>query len=217
MGEFVVVGAGGHARACIEVLNEIGLKPEFCISHVGHQDPVLGIEVLPENEAIDSLHREGIREFFVAIGSNQERIRLAELWTQSGYHLFSIVSPSAHVARSASIGLGVLVMPHTVVGSQVTLNDLSILNTGAIVEHDSDVGYGAHVAPGSVLGGRVSIGHRTLIGIGSTVIDGLSIGEDIVLGAGAVAVRNLTIPGTYVGVPARLIDHGESIKSDSEG
>ena len=40
---------------------------------------------------------------------------------------------------------------------------------------------------------------------GASVIDGIRVGDDVVLGAGAVATGTLLEAGTYVGVPARRV------------
>jgi hypothetical protein len=54
---------------------------------------------------------------------------------------------------------------------------------------------------------RVSypLGQRVVVGAGATVIDGIRVGDDVVLGAGAVATRDLLEAGTYVGIPARRL------------
>ena len=200
----MIVGAGGHAKACIEVLDQLSMRPEYCVSISTGPQQVLGIDVISEEEAIATLHDQGIHQFFTAIGDNQTRCRTAELWKQQAFTPISIVSPTANVAKTASIGFGVLVMSNAVIGSQVKLEDFAIVNSSGIVEHESLIGYGAHVAPGSVLGGNVTLGDRSLMGIGSVAIDGSTIGKDIIVGAGAVVVSDLTTPGTYMGVPARL-------------
>jgi acetyltransferase-like isoleucine patch superfamily enzyme len=54
------------------------------------------------------------------------------------------------------------------------------------------------------LGGSVSIGARALVGIGSTVLPGLKVGDDAVVGGGAVVVRSVPAGATVVGVPATV-------------
>ena len=47
------------------------------------------------------------------------------------------------------------------------------------------------------------------IGVGAVVRDFVQIGSNIVVGAGAVVVKDLLEPGTYVGCPARLLTHNQ--------
>ncbi len=51
------------------------------------------------------------------------------------------------------------------------------------------------------------IGARTWIGIGGIISNNISLCGDVVIGAGAVVVRNIDKAGTYVGVPARKISN----------
>ena len=55
------------------------------------------------------------------------------------------------------------------------------------------------------MAGTVSVGTGTWIGIGSAVINNIGITGNCIIGAGAVVTRDITEPGTYVGVPARKI------------
>jgi len=41
--------------------------------------------------------------------------------------------------------------------------------------------------------------------VGTAVINNITIGDGVTVGAGAAVVKNLTETGTYVGVPARKI------------
>jgi acetyltransferase-like isoleucine patch superfamily enzyme len=49
----------------------------------------------------------------------------------------------------------------------------------------------------------VEIGEGTWIGAGSTISNNVTICPGCVIGAGAVVVKDIDIPGTYIGVPAR--------------
>jgi len=49
-----------------------------------------------------------------------------------------------------------------------------------------------------------------MLGAGATVRDGRCIGDDIVIGAGAVVVSDLIQPGVYVGVPAKSLQRASA-------
>jgi UDP-N-acetylbacillosamine N-acetyltransferase len=57
--------------------------------------------------------------------------------------------------------------------------------------------------PGAKILGTAKIGSRCRIGTNSTILPGIEICDDVVIGAGAVVTKNITEPGTYVGVPAK--------------
>ena len=49
----------------------------------------------------------------------------------------------------------------------------------------------------------MSIGDNTWIGAGATISNNIHICEGCMIGAGAVVVKDIDLPGTYIGVPAR--------------
>jgi acetyltransferase-like isoleucine patch superfamily enzyme len=55
------------------------------------------------------------------------------------------------------------------------------------------------------IAGNVSIGECVEIGVGTKVIQGKSIGDNSIIGAGAVVVRDIPANCTAVGVPAKPI------------
>ena len=57
----------------------------------------------------------------------------------------------------------------------------------------------------SNLGGNVRIGKGSWIGIGSSIIQGIKIGEEVLLGAGSVVIKDLPDTVKAVGNPAKII------------
>ena len=53
--------------------------------------------------------------------------------------------------------------------------------------------------------GTVTVGSHTWVGIGATISNNLTVCSHCMIGAGAVVVRDISTPGTYVGVPARRL------------
>ncbi|RYG21463.1 MAG: hypothetical protein EON93_25905 [Burkholderiales bacterium] len=62
-----------------------------------------------------------------------------------------------------------------------------------------------HVAVNAAVGGRSRLGRRVLLGAGAVVINGVSVCDDVLIGAGSTVVADILKPGTYVGSPARRI------------
>lgn len=203
MNRLLVIGAGGHGCVVAEVALSTGKW-----SSVFHLDDRLrspqlsvGTDVRGRISDLDSIIQEG-DQVIVAVGDNETRLRLHD--GISGRSPFaSIVAPEATLSRSASLGDGCILMPRSVVNAGASIDQACLLNTGSIIEHGVWLGRGVHVGPGAILGGDARIGARSLIGIGASVLPGVSLANDVILGAGAVAVSDIDKPGTYSGAPAR--------------
>jgi UDP-perosamine 4-acetyltransferase len=162
--DVVVVGSGGHALVCIDVLRAAGRRVVGCVHVEGRQVevdvPVLGtVEHLGEIVTDDTA-------VFVAVMENRARQMLTSEVTSLGARLVTAISPHAVVSPSARIGAGALLLPGTVVAAKATIGDGAIVNANAAVDHEGSIGAFAHVAPGASLAGYVTVGDGALIGVG---------------------------------------------------
>lgn len=200
----LVVGAGGHARVCIEALADSGYEVVGCVSRDGTgvnglPCPVLGNDV--DLEVIAT--RAGATHVFVGVGDNLTRERITARCRANGMTPVNAISRFAMVSPAAELGSGVAVLAGAVVNSSAIIADGAIVNTRASVDHDVYVGPFAHVAVGVALAGGVTVGERALLGVGSCVVPLARIGADAVVGAGAAVVGDVAPGVTVVGVPAR--------------
>ena len=53
--------------------------------------------------------------------------------------------------------------------------------------------------------GRIDIGDNVFVGANTTLLPGITIGSDVVVGAGSVVTKDLPGNAVYAGVPARFI------------
>lgn len=60
---------------------------------------------------------------------------------------------------------------------------------------------------GDVLGssGKVKIGNNVFIGMNSIILKGVTICDDVIIGAGSLVNKNISEPGVYAGNPAKFI------------
>ena len=63
-----------------------------------------------------------------------------------------------------------------------------------------------HICPGVNLAGSVSVEQLSHIGIGSSIIQGINVGEECLVGAGSVVIKDIPSKKKVVGVPAKNIN-----------
>lgn len=207
----VIVGAGGHARVVAEALalsDTAGSQP--LAGHIALQADMSGRlgRFLGDDSQLPYLARScrfviGIG-FVDAAGAQRRRIlleRLAELSAS----LVTVIHPQAMVSPSAELAAGVFVAMGAVVGTGARVGRSAIINSAAVVDHDCVIAPNVHIATGARLAGGVSVGEDVLVGAGSVLIQGLRIGACAVIGAGTVAIRAVGPCEVMVGNPQRPI------------
>jgi sugar O-acyltransferase (sialic acid O-acetyltransferase NeuD family) len=165
---------------------------------------VLGLPVLGSTASLVRL-ADQFRDAIVAVGDSRKRLFLISELENLGYGVPVIVHPRATVSLFAKLAAGTVVMAGAVVNPDASVGKGGIINTGACVDHDCRLGAGVHVCPGVSLAGNVTVGDRTWLGIGSCAKQGVVIGCDVVVGAGATVVCNVGDGLTVVGTPARAL------------
>jgi UDP-perosamine 4-acetyltransferase len=203
----LLIGAGGHARVCLEALRDMGdLEVIGAVSADGTGVAGLGVPVLGmESDVYNITESELYITLCVAIGDNATRSAVTRRLTESGQNITQAISRFAMISSTASCGDGVQLLPGAVVNAATELGAGTIVNTNASIDHDCQVGEFVHVAPGVAIGGGVTIGDLAFIGLGARVLPGLTIGAGAIVGAGAVVIADVPPGVTVVGVPARIL------------
>lgn len=190
----LLIGAGGHARACIDVIE---LEGRFEVAgllgvpeEVGRI--VLGYSIIgSDDDLVSAASRIGCALVTVGqIKSPRLRIELFTRLTQVGCALPTIVSPRGYVSKHATIGAGSIVMHGAVVNAGATIGNNCILNSLALIEHDSQVSDHCHVSTLAAVNSGVRIGAGTFVGSGVTVRQGVRIGTNCVIGMGQRIFRD---------------------------
>jgi len=190
----IIIGAGGHGRVCADVARKMGVWEEILFAD-DHAPESFPYPIVGNTD--EAAKREA--DFFVAIGNASIRKRV----TAKLKSVVTLIHPSAVIGERAVIGEGTLIAAGAVVAPDAVIGKGAIVNTQASVDHDCVIGDYVHVSVGAHLCGTVHVGENTWIGAGATVINNIDICPDCFIGAGAVAVKSITVPGTYIGVPAK--------------
>jgi len=167
------------------------------------QDIAFFDDRLPDN-SINNIKSAPNNSFdiFIAIGKNVVRQKLQDEFSLLGFNIVNIVHPSAIIANSAIIGEGSLLAAGAIINPDTKVGRGCIINTGATVDHDCELKDFVHISPGVNLAGSVCVGNRSWAGIGSCVIENIIIGDDVIIGAGAVVISHVDNNKKVFGVPA---------------
>ena len=195
MDEIILIGAGGHARACIDVIELAGT---FKIAGLVAKDEAdfnenIGYPIIGTDQDLQDL-RGDYKLALVTVGqikSAATRIRLFNKLNDLKYELPVIISPRSYVSSNCKIGAGTIIMHDAVVNTKAKVGNNCIINNKALIEHDAIVGDHCHIATGAIINGEVAVGNETFIGSGALTRQAISIGENCVIGAGVVLKNDI--------------------------
>ena len=195
MDKILLIGAGGHARSCIDVIETVD---QFEIVGLIEKDEEingdnLGYPVIGTDNDLQDL-RQQYKNTLITVGQIKAptiRIKLYQLLKKLGFTLPVVISSNAYVSKHAQIGEGTIIMHGVIVNANAKIGKNCIINNRALIEHDAIIGNNCHITTGAIINGEVNVGDETFIGSGVITKQCISIGNSCIIGAGVVLKSNV--------------------------
>lgn len=192
--DIVIVGIGGHAGMCIDILSQDGrYKIVGYVDDSVQIDKRYNLKYLGTLESLHKYREKGLKNVILGIGfvNNLKNRSLVYNNLAQSFFIPTIIHPQAVLEPTANIADGCQIMAGAIIGSNVKVEENCIINSGAIVSHDCFVDRDSHITPGAVLAGHVKVGKRVTIGMAASIYIGLSISDDKVVPNGKALFENV--------------------------
>ncbi len=203
-----IVGAGGFGRETLTIWADL-------VDRTGHrlQDvtvfmvddehysvrEVLGIPVIPRSDFDPLLY-----QVVVGVGDPMERKKIVDsLPVQTRYT--KLIHPTAVISRWVEIGEGAIITAGCILTCDIKIGKHFHFNLHATLGHDCVVGDYFTAAPAANISGKCSFGDFVYLGTNVSLKQGISVCSHVTVGMGAVVVKDISEPGTYVGNPLRKL------------
>jgi sugar O-acyltransferase (sialic acid O-acetyltransferase NeuD family) len=204
MKQLIIIGAGGFGR---EVLAWARQATESCTVRGFLDDndralegfrkdvPVLGgtADYVPEPDDV----------FVCALGRIDFKRRCVERVLGRGGRFTILRHRTSACGENVSLGEGVILCPHTTVGSDARLGDFVTVNLHSSVAHDAVVGRWTQLHCHVDVTGGVVLGEGVTVGSHASILPGVKVGDGATIGAGSVVMQDVPPGVTVFGVPAR--------------
>ncbi len=216
-----VYGAGGfglEVAMLIEQINDVEAEWEmvgFFDDGVAKGDIVNDLPVLGGMAELNSWTSE--LSLALGLGIPETKRQVCGRISNPNIRFPRLIHPSVIMgsSRYVNIGEGTIVCAGTIVTTNISIGRHVTLNLTCTVGHESTIGDFSSFMPTCNISGEVLIGEGNFWGTGAKVINQKQVGDNVVVGAGAVVTTDLPDNVTAVGVPAKIIKRREPQKQGS--
>lgn len=211
MKDIAIYGAGGYGREVACYLKSINNKnTEWNL--IGFFDD--GAEIGTEQQygtilgGINELNKwETELAVVFAIGSPKTIRTIVSKITTPRIYFPNIIDPSVNFLdkESVKMGKGNVIGPNSVISCNVTLGDFNMINLLCHLGHEVVLGDYNVLMPSVNICGGVTIGNDNLLAIKTTVLQYLTVSDNVFLGAGGILMADTKSDCRYFGNPAKPI------------
>lgn len=201
----ILIGYSGHAYVAADIILKMG-RPlaGYCDREEKESNPFEIPYLGPESSA-RGFKFLSTHPYFIAIGDNKLREKICESLLKKDFHPpINAIHPMAVLGSGMTMGKGIMIAANVAVNPMSQIGEGVILNTGSIIEHECIIHHFAHIAPGATLAGNVRVGPCSFVGANAVVKQGITIGSNVTIGAGAVVIKDVPDNATVVGNPGSI-------------
>ena len=199
----IIIGGAGQAKVIIDSIELLSFEQIFIEDPWAKSSQVLGF---PVHSVVD-VNKYSNVEFAIAIGDNYRRWEISKNLSDRCEcpRFATIIHPNASVSKFAQIDPGVIVCAGAFVGPNAHIGENVILNSNSSTDHDCIIEPFGSLGPKATLGGNSTIGFRSAICISATVLHGIKVAQDVVVGASSLVNKSIKNKNSvWYGVPAQM-------------
>lgn len=202
-----IYGAGGLAREVLELaktINDIEHRwDDYVFVDIEPSDHLLnGTQIVSEEYVFE--YKNDI-EAVIAVGEPALRNKIYDKIIARNVKLTNLIHPDVRISETTTLGKGVVVCAGTVITCNVTIDDNVYIHPHATIGHDICIGKHSNIGANTEIGGANILGERVFMGFLSGTVQGIEIGDDVEISAGAIVFRNVDQGLIVMGNPARVI------------
>jgi sugar O-acyltransferase (sialic acid O-acetyltransferase NeuD family) len=204
----VIIGAKGLAKEVLEIFAlQNKLNNLYFFDNVSNDIPNILFGRFPVIRSLEELRKtfETINDFSFTLGLGNPRFRfsLQTSVANLGGVLTSAISPHAQIGQfETKIGKGCTILGNAVITNGVIIGEGCLINPNCTISHDAVIGDYVEISPGVSVTGNSNVGSFSSLGTNSVILPKISLGKNVIVGAGAVVTRPVPDNTMVVGMPA---------------
>ncbi len=211
MKDLIIFGASGFGREVAWLVERINnSSPTWnLLGFIDDDDTIQGstingYKVLGKTEDIKKYYDA---YFVCAVGASRVRKKIVQNMkdVNPDVKFGTLIDPSVEISDFVNLGEGTIICAHTIITVNISIGNHVIINLDCTIGHDAVLQDFVTMYPSVNVSGITNIGYAVELGTGMQIIQGKSIGDYSIIGAGAVVVKDIPSKCTAVGSPAKPI------------
>lgn len=162
--KLMIIGAGGYGHTVADIAKQSGRYES-----IGFLDDNEGLDYTLGKCGDYKRFADKGTEIYPAFGNNVGRLQWIEKLVSEGISVPTLIHSTAYVSPEASIGVGTMVLPKSVVNTECVVEMGCIINCGAVIDHGCVIEKGCHVCIGALVKGENRIKSCTKIEAGEVI------------------------------------------------
>jgi len=199
----IIIGGSGQAKVILDTIDLLSYEQILIEDPWAKTSHLLGF---PVHSLVDVKQYANV-EFVIAVGDNYRRWEISRnLFDRCERPKFAtLIHPKANVSKFSKIDMGAIVCSGAFVGPNAHIGKHVILNSNSSTDHDCIIEPFGSLGPKATLGGNATIGFRSAICISATVLHGIKVAQDVVVGASSLVNKDIENRNSvWYGVPAKM-------------
>ena len=107
--------------------------------------------------------------------------------------------------NTVDIGKGSVICAGSILTSNINIGEFSQINLCSTIGHDTKTGSFLTTAPGVHINGESTIGNMNYYGSNTALKNKIRVTDNVIIGMNSNVLKDIDIPGVYVGNPLRKI------------
>ena len=207
MKHLIIIGARGYGRGTYDTaLSMKGYGVEFDIKGFLDDKTDALDKYYGYPPIIDSVENYQIQPddvFTCALGDVKYKKKYAQMILDKGGEFINIIHGTAYIANNVKMGIGCMVGTFSKIDCDVVIGDFVNIQAQCTIGHDTKIGSWSILDCYSFMGGFSSVGENVTMHTRSTLVPQKHIGNNSVINAGSVIIRNVPENSLMMGNPAK--------------
>ena len=194
MKNIIIIGSGGHATSCIDVIEQ---SSDYKIKGIVNNSKAknnTNYPIIGDDSELDKIILK-YQNILIGVGQIKDHTKRKNLYkklVKIGFNLPSIQSPNSYVSSNSIIGNGNIIMHDVIVNANSKISNNCIINSKSLLEHDTYIESNTHISTGTIINGGVLISEGSFIGSGCIINENVKIGRNCIIGSGMIIKKDIS-------------------------